>query len=121
MEIEEDIFILNQDDQRIVFIANHYRKEVTSTVIWLLNHDIKVQCFKATPYSMNNELFLQIDQIIPQPEIEEFMINAKEKEKEVKGKSKVVAKTEAELLQFWQLVKNDIQKNNVLLYIKYCI
>ncbi len=113
LEIEEDTLILNRDDQRIVFVANHYRKEVTSTVIWLLNHDIQIQCFKATPHSINDELFLQIDQIIPQPEIEEFMIDAKEKEKEDKGKSKVVAQTEKELVEFWQLVKKELQKNHI--------
>ena len=113
LEIEEETLLLNGNDQRMMFVANHYRKEVTSTVLWLLDHDVKIQCFKATPYSMGEELFLQIDQIIPQPEIEEYMINAKEKEKEVKGKSKVVAQTEKEIVEFWQLVKSELQKNHI--------
>ena len=37
--------VLNRDDQRIMFVANHYRKEVTSTVLWLLDHDVNIQCF----------------------------------------------------------------------------
>ena len=102
LEIDEENLILNKDDQRIVFIANNYRREVTSTVIWLLDHNIQVQCFKATPYSMNNELFLQIEQIIPLPETKEFMIDAKEKEKEVSSKSKIVAQSESLLIEFWK-------------------
>ncbi len=113
LEIEEDLLLLNDEDQRMMFVANHYRKEVTSTVLWLLDHDVKIQCFKATPYSMGEDLFLQIDQIIPQPEMEEYMIDAKEKEKENKGKSKVVEQTEKELVEFWQLVKDELQKNNI--------
>lgn len=115
LEIEEDTLLLNpkNQDQRMIFVANNYRKEVTSTVLWLLKHDIQIQCFKATPYSMNEELFLQIEQIIPQPEMKEFMIDANEKEKEDKGRSKIVEQTRADLLEFWKLTKDDLQKHNI--------
>lgn len=115
LEIDEDVLLLNpkEQDQRMIFIANNYRKEVTSTVLWLLKHDIKIQCFKATPYSLQEELFLQIEQIIPQPELKEFMIDANEKEKEDKGRSKVVEQTRADLLDFWKLTKEDLTKHNI--------
>lgn len=106
LEIEdEESLVLNRNDQRVMFVANHYRKEVTSTVLWLLDHEVQIQCFKATPYSLNEELFLQIDQIIPVPEVSEFIIDIKEKAKEDRGKSSKVAQTEADLLDFWQHVK----------------
>ena len=97
-ENDEDL-LLNNTDQRIFFIANNYRKEVTSTVLWLLDHDIHIRCFKATPYSLDNELFLQIEQIIPLPETAEFMIDAKENKKK-KGKSKKVEETNAQLISY---------------------
>ena len=81
----EESMVLNRNDQRIMFVANHYRKEVTSTVLWLLDHDLAIQCFKATPYSLGDDLFLQVDQIIPVPEVSEFIIDIKEKEKEDKA------------------------------------
>ena len=86
-------------------MANNYRREVTSTVLWLLDHDLKIKCFKATPYSLEKDLFLKIDQIIPMPEVSDFMIEIKEKVREDKGKSKKVRESEADLLDFWQLVK----------------
>ena len=113
LEIEEDNLILNKNDQRIVFIANNYRREVTSTVLWLLDHEIQVQCFRAIPYSMNNDIFLQIEQIIPLPETKEFMINLKEKEKEVTIKSKVVAESESLLIEFWKKQKENLHKNKI--------
>ena len=36
---DDQELLLNNNDQRILFIANNYRKEVTSTVLWLLDHD----------------------------------------------------------------------------------
>jgi hypothetical protein len=109
----EDDLILNNEDQRIMFVANNYRKEVTSTVLWLLKHDIQIQCFKATPYSMGEDLFLQVEQIIPVPEIQEFMIDAKEKEREERTKGKAASETDLLLLEFWQQLKSDLSTHNI--------
>ena len=103
---DEESLVLNREDQRLIFVANHYRKEVTSTVLWLLDHDLKIKCFKATPYSLLEDLLLKVDQIIPVPEANDFMIEMKEKAKEDKTKSKKAAQTAAELLEFWQIVKS---------------
>jgi len=73
---------LNQS-QRIVLVAGNYRKEVTSTVLWLLTkYNLKIQCFKATPYELGGQIFLNIEQIIPVKEIEEYTIRMAEKAKE---------------------------------------
>jgi len=113
LEREEEELLLNRNDQRMIFISNNFRKEVTSTVLWLLEHDIQVQCFRAIPYSMGEELFLQVEQIIPLPETKEFMIDAKEKEKEEKEKSKVVEETESHLVKFWGLLKQDLLQHRL--------
>src|SRR5580704_556452 len=60
--------------QRIILIAARFRKEVTSTVLWLLNFKLSIKCFVATPYSMGDQHFLNIEQIIPTQDAEEFMI-----------------------------------------------
>jgi len=113
LQIEnEDDLILNNKDQRIIFVANNYRKEVTSTVLWLINHDVQIQCLKATPYSMGSELFLQIEQIIPVPEVQEFMIDAREKEKEEKTKGKTATETDQMLIEFWKLLKINLSEFN---------
>lgn len=104
--IEDDSeFLLNSNDQRIVLVANNFRKEVTSTVLWLLNHDVQIQCFKTTPFTFGDDEFLNIEQIIPIPETTEFMIDAKQKEKEKKGLSKNVEETKSKLVDFWIQVK----------------
>ncbi|MEA3405029.1 MAG: DUF4268 domain-containing protein [Pseudomonadota bacterium] len=110
LSLEEDSeLLLNRQDQRMIFVANNFRKEVTSTVLWLLNHDIQIQCFKAKPYVLDNEVLLQIEQIIPLPETQEFMIDAKQKQREETGKSQTVADSEAYLMEFWRDLKTEMQ------------
>lgn len=75
--------------QRIILIAANFRKEVTSTVLWLSNFKLRIQCLKVTPYSMGDDLFLNIEQIIPTKEAEEFMIGLADKaQDEVEGATK---------------------------------
>lgn len=70
------------NSQRIIFVANEYRKEVTSTIMWLLNFKLRVQCFKVTPFALQEELFLTLEQIIPQKDIEEYIIKMAEKSRD---------------------------------------
>lgn len=116
LAINEEEFLLNRNDQRMIFVANNYRKEVTSTVLWLLKKDIQIKCFRATPYSMGDDVFLQVEQIIPLPETAEFMIDAKEKQKEESAKSKTVEESELRLTKFWTLLKNKLKENNIDLF-----
>jgi len=75
--------ILNSGySQRIVLVAGNFRKEVTSTVMWLLNNGIDISCFKVTPYKMESEFILDFNQIIPLKEAEEYIIKVAEKQKE---------------------------------------
>lgn len=76
---------LNEQDQRMILVAGNFRKEVTSTAMWMLNHGISVQCFKATPYKYGNELLLDIEQIIPVKEAEEYLIKMADKAKEAQS------------------------------------
>lgn len=110
---DDDGLALNPEDQRIIFIANSYRKEVTSTALWLLEHDINLQCFRATPYSFGDDLFLQVEQIIPVPETAEFVIDAKIKEKEKKVTSKHIEESNKLQVEFWNLLKESLTKSSL--------
>lgn len=90
----EEVLINRGITQRIILVAANFRKEVTSTVLWLLNFKLRVQCFRVAPYSMGDQHFLNIEQIIPIKDVEEFMIGIADKsldevEAEEKNRHKV--------------------------------
>lgn len=84
-----DEITLNDRDQRMILVAGHFRKEVTSTAMWLINHGISVQCFKTTPYKYGEELLLDIEQIIPVKEAEEYLIKMADKAKAVQSEKEI--------------------------------
>ena len=60
LDVEElDDVVLNAgNEQRLVLIAANFRKEVTATVLWLLGHGVRAQCFRVVPYGFGEELFI---------------------------------------------------------------
>ena len=44
-----------------------------------MNFKVRLQCFRATPFSMGEELFLNVEQIIPTQDAEDYMIGMAEK------------------------------------------
>ncbi|PXA03885.1 hypothetical protein DDZ13_09605 [Coraliomargarita sinensis] len=97
----DEVLINEGVGQRLIFVSANFRREVTSTAMWLLENQIRLQCFKATPYQQGNQLFLTLDQIIPTPEEAEFRVGISEKKKE----QKTAAKSQAVSLElrprFW--------------------
>lgn len=73
---EYDEIPINQGNtQRMILVAANFRKEVTSTVLWLMNYKLRIQCFKATPFAFEEQLFLTLEQIIPTKDAEDFIIS----------------------------------------------
>lgn len=77
-----EIIINSGSKQRIILVAGNFRKEVTSTVLWLMNYNLRIQCFKVKPLQLGEQFFLEIKQIIPVKEAEEYQIKIAEKTQE---------------------------------------
>lgn len=104
------------NDQRLIMVAAQFRKEVTSTVLWLLKHRVFVKCFRATPFKDGNDLFLTVEQVIPLPEAEELMIGISEKENEEQSSERGQATRHLLRTDFWHATIEALRKANVALY-----
>ncbi len=108
----EDIELNPESTQRIIFVAANFRKEVTSSVLWLRNFGIDVCCIKVSPYMYNGKVMVEFDQIIPIKEAEEYTIKIAEKKKVESQKAENKKRSENGRLEFWQhFVEYNKQKN----------
>lgn len=69
-------------DQRIILVAANFRKEVTSTVLWLREREVDIKCVKVTPYKDGEKLYLDAEQILPVQDIDDYQISLTAKKKE---------------------------------------
>lgn len=111
-----DDILLNEglNSQRLIMIAAKFRKEVTSSVLWLMNFKIKIQCFKVTPYAQDNQLFLNIEQILPTKDTEDFTIGIASKAQEEIEVKERLRNSHKLRLEFWQQYINESNKKNNL-------
>jgi hypothetical protein len=111
----EDLKINQGLTQRIIIVAANFRKEVTSTVLWLMNYKLRIQCFKVTPYALHeNDIFLTFEQIIPMKDSEEYIISMATKtmadintQEELKNRHNI-------RIEFWKRLLTDFQNKHHL-------
>ena len=98
-----------RNSQRIILVAGEFRKEVTNTALWLLDRKIDVKCVKVSPYKLDEQLLVDIQQIIPVPEASEYMVRLSRKDAEIK----VIKERENSLgqlrLAYWTQLLEDFQ------------
>lgn len=112
----EDLVLNSGNDQRIVMVAAQFRKEVTSTVLWLLGHRIHLKCFKATPFRDGQDEYLTIEQVIPFPNAEEHMIRMSEKEDQEQKQVRAQATSNQRNIDFWHETLEALRIAGVDLY-----
>ncbi|MBE0469373.1 MAG: DUF4268 domain-containing protein [Methyloprofundus sp.] len=104
------------NSQRLMLVAANFRKEVTSTALWLLGQGINIACFKITPYALGEQLLINIDQIIPTPEAKELMIGISAKEAEEKSAEVVLKNRHTVRREYWERALEAFQKSSCDLY-----
>ncbi|WNJ19917.1 DUF4268 domain-containing protein [Pontibacter sp. G13] len=98
----EELILNPGSTQRIMLVAGKFRKEVTSLVLWLMNFNLRVQCFKATPYRLGEHLFLDMNQILPVPDTEDFMIGMARKSENEISTQETAKRGKQIRYEFWQ-------------------
>lgn len=112
----DEVVLNSGHQQRLMFVAANFRKEVTNTALWLLSNGIQLQCFKVTPFAMGEALFLNVDQIIPTPEVKELMIGITAKEADEKNTKTELKNRHTVRLAFWEQALEAIRTSDCDLF-----
>ena len=66
-------------DIRVILASADFSKELTTTVLWLNERELDIRCVRLRPYSDGDRVLLDVQQVIPLPEAEEFQVQVREK------------------------------------------
>lgn len=75
-EPDEELFA---QDIRIVLASAEFSKEITSTVLWLNSYGLDIRCVRFKPYNDNGRVLIDVEQIIPLPEANDYQIQVSAK------------------------------------------
>lgn len=73
--VEEDF----AGDVRIVLASAEFGKEITTAVLWLRDKGVDIRCVRIKPYGTKELTVLDVQQVIPLPEAEDYVIRVREK------------------------------------------
>jgi hypothetical protein len=67
---------------RIILVSAEFSKEITTSVLWLNEHDLDVRCVRLRPYELEGRIILDVQQVIPLPETQSYVVQIKRKSEE---------------------------------------
>ena len=88
-------------DVRVILASADFSKELTTAVMWLNQRALDIRCIRLQPYSDGERVFLDVQQVIPLPEIEEFQVQVREKarrERQTRSASRDMTRFDIEVL-----------------------
>jgi hypothetical protein len=103
-------------DVRITLVSEGFSKELTTAVLWLRERDIDIRCIRLRPYTAGTATLVDVDQVIPLPEAEDYTVRIREKEqRERKSRSgRWSADAQQFCLDYWQGVLDAIRPSGIL-------
>ena len=87
-ELLEDDFA---QEVKVVLVSADFSKELTTSILWLNEKDIDIRCIRVKPQKDNEQVYFDIQQIIPLPESTDYQVKLKEKaaeEREIRRENK---------------------------------
>lgn len=94
-------------DVRIVLVSAEFSRELTTTVIWLNDRDMNIQCIRIKPYSDNGRILVDIQKIIPLPEAEQYQVQLREKQQ----RERIARKTSRDHTKFDVTVNGELHEH----------
>lgn len=107
-------------DVRIVLASAEFSKEITTSVLWLNNHGLNLRCVRLRPYQYRDTLLLDVQQVIPLPEAEEYQVRIRDKaqrERAARGQSRDYTKYDVTLSD--AILENLAKRRAIFSMIRY--
>ncbi len=93
-------------DVRIVLVAEDFSKELTTSVLWLIDRGLDIRCIRLQPYRVGEQLLAELEQVIPLKAAEEYIIRLREKRQE----QRQAAEQGATMEEFWTKLPADLHQ-----------
>jgi hypothetical protein len=68
---------------RIVLVSRDFGREITTAVLWLNEFEpMDIRCVKLVPYEVNGSVLMDVEQIVPLPEAQDYQVRLRRKDQE---------------------------------------
>ncbi len=68
---------------RMILVSGNFSRELTTSVLWLNDSGLDIQCVRVMPYKIDDVLVVDATRVIPLPGAEDYIIRVREKAAEL--------------------------------------
>ncbi|MDP9650916.1 hypothetical protein [Paraburkholderia caledonica] len=79
LDVEEGDAVALSDKVRIVLASAEFSPELTTAVLWLNKQGLDLRCVQMRPHQIGDRVLLDIQQVIPLPQAEQYQVAVREK------------------------------------------
>ena len=79
----EDDIQISSEWPRIILASSDFSTELTTSVLWLRQVGLDINCVKLQPCKAEDSVFVERSQVIPLPEAKDYIVQQREREREV--------------------------------------
>lgn len=105
-ESVEDSFA---QDVRIVLVSADFSKELTTSIMWLNERGLDIRCVRMKPYKDSGRTLVDVQQVIPLPEAQDYIVGIREKAGKERTDRHGMANRYQLRLAFWEGLLSRIQ------------
>ncbi|NOJ92525.1 hypothetical protein HMI51_06225 [Corallococcus coralloides] len=69
---------------RIILVSQDFSREVTTTVLWLVERGLDLTCIQVLPYKVEGRMFLELRQVLPLEEASDYQVRLRRKDEAVR-------------------------------------
>ena len=80
------------EDVKTILVSQNFSAELTTSVIWLNERNLDITCIKIQPYNDNGKILINIQQILPLPEVEDYQVKVRRKLEEKRDIRKEISR-----------------------------
>lgn len=65
--------------QKIILVASDFDEQTLSAVAWLNSNNVDMSCYKLTPYTLNEDVYLHTEKLLPVTNYDDYYVNLMDK------------------------------------------
>lgn len=108
--LEEDF----AKDVKIILVSADFSIEITTSILWLNERGVDIRCIRVNPQKDKDQLYLDIQQIIPLPETSEYQVKLREKAAEERNARRESKRAKSIIKQLFESGKLSIGQSVIL-------
>ena len=70
---------------RIILVAPSFSKELTTSVLWLMDQQINIKCVQMRPLKLGDDILVDFAQVIPLPQASDYIVKIRQKVEAVRS------------------------------------